>query len=154
MRVSLWRREQRADVITGDATMFTLDASYQEGDDEAGQLGFSKRGVDHRSKLLPTISGADIMRPEPLHATHLSSLRLVRLFSVLKPRSRGAFILGLASNSPPACGPAGYLNGKRLGSELGRKVAVDFKSDADFHECGSCPVHSCLLPFIMARNLS
>jgi len=28
------------------------------------------------------------------------------------------------------------------GSELGRQVAVDFESDADFHECGSCPVHS------------
>ena len=48
------------------------------------------------------------------------------------------------ANSPPACGPAGYLNGVRPGSELGRQVAVDFESDADFHECGSCPVHSCL----------
>jgi hypothetical protein len=58
---------------------------------------------------------------------------LVPLFSVLKPRSGEAFILGSASNSPPACGPADYLNGKRPGSELGRKVAVDFESDADFH---------------------
>jgi hypothetical protein len=33
------------------------------------------------------------------------------------------------------------------GSELGRQVAVDFESDADFHECGSCPVHSGLLTF-------
>jgi len=49
-----------------------------------------------------------------------------------------------AADSPPACGPAGYLNGMRPGSELGRQVAVDFESDADFHECGSCPVHSCL----------
>src|SRR5262249_14001793 len=48
------------------------------------------------------------------------------------------------ANSPPACGPAGYLNGVRPGSELCRQVAVDFESDADFHECGSCPVHSCL----------
>jgi hypothetical protein len=32
----------------------------------------------------------------------------------------------------------------RRGSELGRQVAVDFESDADFHECGSCPVHSYL----------
>ena len=51
------------------------------------------------------------------------------------------------ANSPPACGPAGYLNGMRSGSELGRQVAVDFESDADFHECGSCPVHSCLPTF-------
>jgi hypothetical protein len=54
---------------------------------------------------------------------------------------------GYASNSPPACGPAGYLNGMRPGSELGRQVAVDFESDADLHECGSCPVHSRLPTF-------
>ena len=42
-----------------------------------------------------------------------------------------------------------------FGSELGRQVAVDFESDADFHKCGSCPVHSFLsLRFIMASNLS
>jgi hypothetical protein len=35
----------------------------------------------------------------------------------------------------------------RRGSELGRQVAVDFESDADFHECGSCPVHSLFPPF-------
>ena len=54
------------------------------------------------------------------------------------------------ANSPPACGLAGYLNGMRPGSELGRQVAVDFESDADFLECGSCPVHSCL-PTLSAR---
>jgi hypothetical protein len=43
----------------------------------------------------------------------------------------------LASNSPPVHTPAGYFNRMRRGSELGRKVAVDFESDADFHECGS-----------------
>jgi hypothetical protein len=26
-------------------------------------------------------------------------------------------------------------------SEFGRQITVDFESDADFHECGSCPVH-------------
>src|SRR5262249_15421614 len=41
-------------------------------------------------------------------------------------------------------GRLGYLNGVRPGSELCRQVAVDFESDADFHECRSCPVHSCL----------
>jgi hypothetical protein len=53
----------------------------------------------------------------------------------------------LASNSPPVHKPAGYFNRMRRGSELGRQVAVDFQSDADFHECGSCPVHSLLPPF-------
>ena len=48
------------------------------------------------------------------------------------------------ANSPPGHKPAGYLNGKCPRSELGRQVAVDFESDADFHECESCPVHSCL----------
>jgi hypothetical protein len=47
-----------------------------------------------------------------------------------------------ASNSPPVHTPAGYFNRMRRGSELGRQVAVDFKADADFHECGSCPVAS------------
>src|SRR5262249_51926842 len=47
----------------------------------------------------------------------------------------------------------------RPGSELGRQVAVDFESNADFHEGGSCPVHSCLptfhndqQPCLMARR--
>jgi hypothetical protein len=53
----------------------------------------------------------------------------------------------LASNSPPVHTPAGYFNRMRRGSELGRQVAVDFESDADFHECGSCPVHSLFPPF-------
>jgi hypothetical protein len=53
----------------------------------------------------------------------------------------------LASNSPPVHKPAGYFNRMRRGSELGRQVAVDFQSDADFHECRSCPVHSPLPPF-------
>ena len=43
---------------------------------------------------------------------------------------------------------AGYLTS---GSELGRQVAVDFESDADFHECGSCPVHS-RLPISSQRS--
>jgi hypothetical protein len=47
-------------------------------------------------------------------------------------------------NSPPAARRRGYLNKKRPRSELGRQVAVDFESDADFDECGSCPVHSLL----------
>jgi hypothetical protein len=54
-------------------------------------------------------------------------------------RLRGTLI-----HSPPACGRRGYLNRMRPESELGRQVAVDFESDADFHKCGSCPVHSCL----------
>jgi hypothetical protein len=41
-----------------------------------------------------------------------------------------------------ACGPGGLSQWDASGSELGRQVAVDFESDADFHECGSCPVHS------------
>jgi hypothetical protein len=41
-----------------------------------------------------------------------------------------------------ACGPGGLSQWDSSGSELGRQVAVDFESDADFHECGSCPVHS------------
>jgi hypothetical protein len=45
------------------------------------------------------------------------------------------------ANSPPG------LRARRAiwdasGSELGRQVAVDFESDADFQECGSFPVHS------------
>jgi hypothetical protein len=36
-----------------------------------------------------------------------------------------------------ACGPGGLSQWDASGSELGRKVAVDFESDADFHECGS-----------------
>ena len=43
----------------------------------------------------------------------------------------------LASNSPPVHTPAGYFNRMRRGSELGRQVAVDFESDADFHEYGT-----------------
>ena len=35
-----------------------------------------------------------------------------------------------------------YFNSMRRGSEFGRQVAVDFQSDADFHECRSGPVHS------------
>jgi hypothetical protein len=61
---------------------------------------------------------------------------------VLEPAVR------LASNSPPVHKPAGYFNRSVVrGSELGRQVAVDFESDADFHKCGSCPVHSLLAPF-------
>ena len=41
------------------------------------------------------------------------------------------------SNSPLACTPTGYFNWIRPESELSRKVAVDFESDADFHKCGS-----------------
>jgi len=41
------------------------------------------------------------------------------------------------SNSPSACAPTGYFNWIRPESELSRKVAVDFESDADFHKCGS-----------------
>jgi hypothetical protein len=48
------------------------------------------------------------------------------------------------SNSPPVHKPAGYFNRMRRGSELGRQIAVDFESDADFHQCGSSPVHSFL----------
>jgi len=49
---------------------------------------------------------------------------------------------GLQANSPPACGRrAGCLQDVSR-SELGRQVAVNFESDADLHECGSCPVHS------------
>ena len=65
----------------------------------------------------------------------------------IQDRGSASTTAGLASNSPPACGPAGYLNGMRPGSELGRQVAVDFESDTDFLECGSCPIHSCLPAF-------
>src|SRR5262245_9124625 len=90
---------------------------------------------------------------------HLRSGHAITLQN--KPRRSGGFQVGgnsedpagWASNSPPACGPAGYLNGMRPGSELGRQVAVDFESDADFLECGSCPVHSCL-PTLSGRLFS
>ena len=65
----------------------------------------------------------------------------------IQDRGSASTTAGLASNSPPACGPAGYLNGMRPGSELGWQVAVDFESDTDFLECGSCPIHSCLPAF-------
>src|SRR5262249_16329273 len=68
----------------------------------------------------------------------------------LRPMVKTTGLIGrqaMQANSPPACGPAGYLNGMRPGSELGRQVAVDFESDADLHECGSCPVHSRLPTF-------
>jgi hypothetical protein len=58
----------------------------------------------------------------------------------------------LASNSPPVHKPAGYFNRMCRGSELGRQVAVDFESDADFHECRSCPVHSLLPPFHIGQQ--
>ena len=45
----------------------------------------------------------------------------------------------------------GLLQQESRGSELGRQVAVDFKSDADFHERGSRPVHSCL-PTLSGRS--
>ena len=65
----------------------------------------------------------------------------------IQDRGSASTTAGLASNSPPACGPAGYLNGMRPGSELGRQVAVDFESDTDLLECGSCPIRSCLPAF-------
>src|SRR5215467_8953509 len=71
----------------------------------------------------------------------------------IQDRGSASTMVGLASNSPPACGPAGYLNGMRPGSELGRQVAVDFESDTDFLECGSCPIHSCL-PTMRPTGLS
>jgi hypothetical protein len=33
-------------------------------------------------------------------------------------------------------------------SELSRQVAVDFETDADFHECGGCPLHFIFLMFL------
>jgi hypothetical protein len=48
--------------------------------------------------------------------------------------------------------PTGYLQ-QDTDSELGRQVAVDFESDADFHECGSCPVHSRLPTSLVATAL-
>jgi hypothetical protein len=36
-------------------------------------------------------------------------------------------------------------------SELGRQVTVDFQSNADFHKCGSCPVHL-FLPLFQSRE--
>src|SRR5262249_1146246 len=47
----------------------------------------------------------------------------------IQDRGSASTTVGLASNSPPACGPVGYLNGMRPGSELGRQVAVDFESE-------------------------
>jgi hypothetical protein len=44
--------------------------------------------------------------------------------------------------------------GASMKSEFGRQVAVDFESDADFHECGSCPVHSRLRKFHVPSNLN
>ena len=43
--------------------------------------------------------------------------------------------------SPPAWVADG-LSPKESCSEFGWQIAVDFEPDADFHECGSCPVHS------------
>ena len=48
--------------------------------------------------------------------------------------------------------PTGYLQ-QEPGSELGRQIAVDFESDADFHECGSCPVHWRLPTSLVATAL-
>ena len=55
--------------------MFTLDGELsgrrrRSGTKSILSLGFTEGGVDHCSKLLQTISGADIMRPELPHATH------------------------------------------------------------------------------------
>src|SRR5262249_12596617 len=49
------------------------------------------------------------------------------------------------------------LEGRRAiwvsrGSEFGRQITVDFESDADFHECGSCPVHSYLPTFYTTQQ--
>jgi hypothetical protein len=38
--------------------------------------------------------------------------------------------------------PRGYFQ-QEPESELGWQVAVDFRSDSDFHECGSCPSRQC-----------
>src|SRR5262249_60241458 len=65
----------------------------------------------------------------------------------IQDRGSASTTVGLASNSPPACGPAGYLNGMRPGSEIGRQVAVGFGSDKNFPECGGCPIHSCFPAF-------
>jgi hypothetical protein len=43
--------------------------------------------------------------------------------------------------SPPALVPTGFFN-RKAQSELGWQIAIDFESDADFHEYRSCPVHS------------
>src|SRR5438094_10448150 len=48
--------------------------------------------------------------------------------------------------SPPTYVPAGHFQEDASWIELGRQVAVDFESDADFHECRSCPIHSRLPP--------
>src|SRR5262249_30401056 len=59
-----------------------------------------------------------------------------------------------ARQAEPAGPEAGGLFRQECrGSELGRQVAVDFKSDADFHERGSRPVHSCL-PTLLGRLFS
>src|SRR5260221_3643464 len=42
----------------------------------------------------------------------------------------------------------------RRGSEFGRQIAVDFQSNADFHECWSCPVHSRLPRFRVCQQAS
>jgi hypothetical protein len=44
-------------------------------------------------------------------------------------------------------------NRMRRASKFGRKVAVDFESDADFHKCRRCPVHSCLPTFHVCQQL-
>src|SRR5262249_52068577 len=65
----------------------------------------------------------------------------------IQDRGSASTMVGLASNSPPACGPAGYLNGMRPGSELRRPVGVDFQADTDFLQHWRCPLHSCLPAF-------
>jgi hypothetical protein len=44
-----------------------------------------------------------------------------------------------AKLEPAGLGAGGLSQTKCVRSELSGQVAVDFESDADFHECGSCP---------------
>jgi hypothetical protein len=58
-----------------------------------------------------------------------------RTLIIQRPRLR-------ANNRRGSC-PEGLCAQQEPESELGWQVAVDFRSDTDFHECGSCPGRQC-----------
>jgi hypothetical protein len=116
----------------------------------------ARRGVTRRVGAL-TRSSALInwsRRAQPFAFWHVPTRRLhdggsghvrpARLLFPIPPISHLARPAGRLGKQIArlACGPGGLSQWDASGSELGRQVAVDFESDADFHECGSCPVHS------------
>ena len=64
-----------------------------------------------------------------------------------------AAIAALAFVEPAGLWAGGLISNRiRRGSEFGRQVAVDFQSDADFHECWSCPVQFTLPTFHISQQ--